>query len=83
MSPSGPFGTLQAIDENKGGELLTQLAIVLPEEVAAHLGLLIESASLDLLRSLTDLRRNLVWTLEKLAWHTSTFEIAADALLRS
>ena len=82
MAPGGPFGSFQAIEENKGGELLTQLAIVVPEEVAAHLGLLIESESLDSLLSLTSLRRSLVWTLEKLAWHTSTFETAADALLR-
>jgi len=62
--------------------MLTQLAIVLPDEVALHLSELIESASLDELHGQTRARRDLVWTLEKLVWHRRTFSTAAGSLLR-
>jgi hypothetical protein len=82
LTADGPFGALQSIEDRQLGALLTQLAIVLPDEVASHLCFLIEEASLDHLIGLERSRRDLVWTLEKLAWHTRTFERAADALLK-
>jgi hypothetical protein len=82
LAASGPFGNLQSIDANQLGALLTQFAIVMPDEVTTHLTLLIDEASGEELAELRDSRRDLVWTLEKLAWHTWTFERAADALLK-
>lgn len=82
IASDGPFGDLRRIEDGDLGALVTQLAIVLPDDVANHLSLLIEGATLDELRGLSGSRRDLVWTLEKLVWHTRTFEVAADALLK-
>jgi hypothetical protein len=82
LSENGPFASLQQIESSGLGTMLTQLAIVLPDEVALHLSELIEGASLDELRAQTRSRRDLVWTLEKLAWHRRTFKHAANSLLR-
>jgi len=82
LSPRGPFASLESIGSRSLGRQLTQLAIVLPDEVALHLSELISDASIGDLRVLTGPRRDLVWTLEKLVWHRRTFETAATALLR-
>lgn len=82
LASSGPFGSLEAMESNGLGRLLTQLAIVLPDEVTAHLDALVTETDIDHLRALVNCRRDLVWTLEKLAWNTRTFEQAADCLLR-
>jgi hypothetical protein len=82
LAKGRPFGSLASIEAGGLGEPLTQLAIILPDEVAHHLGELIDAASTEDLRSQTRLRRDLVWTLEKLAWHQRTFESAANSLLR-
>jgi hypothetical protein len=82
LSEDGPFASLQRIESGGLGTMLTQLAIVLPDEVALHLSELIEASSLDELRAQTRSRRDLVWTLEKLVWHRRTFAIAAKSLLQ-
>jgi hypothetical protein len=82
LSENGPFASLQEIESGGLGTLLTQLAIVLPDEVALHISELIEPASIDELRAQTRSRRDLVWTLEKLVWHRRTFTSAANSLLR-
>ncbi|MGK0276022.1 MAG: hypothetical protein ACI9N0_002409, partial [Ilumatobacter sp.] len=82
LADDGPFGSLEAIESRNLAAFLTKLAIVLPDEATEHLGSLIQRESLEVLRSQTESRRDLVWTLEKLVWHTRTFERAADALLR-
>ncbi|MFI5898472.1 hypothetical protein ACIA5D_51250 [Actinoplanes sp. NPDC051513] len=82
LGDDGPFRSLEAISERSGSRLLIQLAIVSPDDVANHLGRLIDEATDDQLRGLKLIRRNLVWTLEKLVWHSATFERAADMLLR-
>lgn len=82
LGPKGPFGSLQTMQERGTAKLLTRLAIVLPVEVTTHLAELVEWASEKELRNLYWIRRDLVWTLQKLAWHTATFELAADSLLR-
>jgi hypothetical protein len=82
MGPDGPFGSLASIEEHGLGSFLVQLAIVAPDETMEHLGGLIKSEPSDDLRAQTGSRRDLVWTLEKLAWHRRTFVRAADALLR-
>jgi hypothetical protein len=82
LSGAGPFASLSRIEEMGFGRLLTQLAIVLPDELTMHLSEQIEAQSLNALREERNLRRDLVWTLEKLAWHRRTFEHAANGLLR-
>lgn len=82
LGSEGPFSTLESIADGSTSGLLIQLAIVSPLEVAKHLSNLINAASDDQLRDLKAIRRNIVWTLEKLVWHSATFELAADTLLR-
>lgn len=82
LGDEGPFGSLGSIADGSTSRLLIQLAIVSPIEVAKHLNGLIAQASDNQLRDLRAIRRNLVWTLEKLVWHSATFEMAADMLLR-
>jgi hypothetical protein len=76
------FGSLQALDESGYSEVLTQLAILAPEEVTSRLASVIDGATGEELVATQHVRSDLVRTLEKLAWHSATFEKAADALLR-
>ncbi|HEV7938963.1 MAG TPA: hypothetical protein VGP18_13185 [Solirubrobacteraceae bacterium] len=82
LSHDGPFASLGKIEAGRLGPMLTQLAIVLPDEIARHLSELIDSESIEQLHRRRSVRRDLVWTLEKLAWHQRTFELAANSLLR-
>jgi hypothetical protein len=82
LAPAGPFGSLDRLAAGGTGRMLTQLAIVLPDAVALHLGELIEEAESEALAAQREYRRDLVWTLEKLAWHSRTFVAAADSLLK-
>ena len=82
LGADGPFSSLESITERGSSGLLIQLAIVSPAEVARHLSGVISECSADQLRDLKSIRRDLVWTLEKLVWHSSSFELAADMLLR-
>lgn len=82
LSGDGPFRSLESIAESHMAQLLTQLAIICPEETALHVAKLIDASSDQELRDLTSIRRDLVWSLEKLVWHSSTFVTAADSLLR-
>jgi hypothetical protein len=76
------FRSMESIEEHDLATFLVQFAIVAPEETMARLKELIMTASIPGLKALQQSRRNLVWTLEKLAWHRRTFEDAADCLLR-
>lgn len=82
LSPSGPFSSLEIITQQGNSSLLTQMAIVAPEEASAHISSLVGNASDQQLRETNAIRRNLVWALEKLVWHRRTFTESADALLR-
>jgi hypothetical protein len=82
LGPDGPFGSFESIAAEVNSQLLIQLAIIAPKDVTDHLGALIDAASDDELRGMKSIRRNLIWTLEKLVWHSATFERAADMLLR-
>lgn len=82
LGPGGPFASLETIQAERRGPQLTQLAIVLPDEVAEHVADLVEASSEDELLKLRGIRRDLVWTLEKLVWHSRTFTVSADTLLR-
>jgi hypothetical protein len=78
----GGFDSLDEIAQNHRGRQLTQLAIVMPDEVLNHLTGLLDDVDDDQLRALVDIRRDLVWTLEKLVWHSALFSQAASLLLR-
>jgi hypothetical protein len=82
LNPDGPFGSLASIAKEANSRLLIQLAIIAPAQVTAHLAGLIDAAADDDLRAMKGIRRNLIWTLEKLVWHSATFESAANMLLR-
>jgi hypothetical protein len=82
LGADGPFRSLESIADKGSSQLLVELAIVSPQEVARHLSNLIDAGTDDQIRSLKSIRRDLVWTLEKLVWHSATFERAADMLLR-
>lgn len=82
LNPDGPFGSLASISAEANSRLLIQLAIIAPNQVAAHLAGMIDEATDSDLRGMKAIRRNLVWTLEKLVWHSATFEVAANMLLR-
>jgi hypothetical protein len=81
LHPGGMFGELATVADEVQGELLTQMAIVAPEAVSAHLHRLLQSATQDELRAAPG-RRALVRALEKLVWHRRTFLASADDLLR-
>lgn len=82
MSSKGPFGTLESIEKNNLGEFMIRLAIIAPDETLMHLHGLLFAESIDSLRSQKRSRRDIVWTLEKLAWHSRSFSRAADCLMR-
>ena len=82
LAPDGPFGSLEELCKSGRAARLTQLAIVLPNEVALHLHELLDRISEDDLRGQPTVRREVAWALEKLAWHTDTFHLAARSLIR-
>jgi hypothetical protein len=82
LGPNGPFSSLESISVGGNSRLLIQLSIIAPDEVVQHLAELLEAASLENLQHASGVRRDLVWSLGKLVWHSRTFEQAADALLR-
>ncbi len=82
LALDGPFGSLEQLQTSGRAARLTQLAIVLPNEVALHLHELLERTPEDELRGQPGVRREMAWALEKLAWHTDTFHLAARSLIR-
>lgn len=79
---SDEFSSLKNIQTNGLSEFLVQLAIVTPDRTMENLGRLIGDTDLESLKAMTGIRRNLVWALQKLAWHTRTFYDASKALQR-
>jgi len=82
LDDDGPFASLEVIERAGSSDLLTELAVMAPREVSRKIATMLANADEDELRGRTSIRRGLVWTLGKLAWHTHTFDEAADALLR-
>lgn len=82
LHPEGPFGTLDQIEKRQLGRFLINLAIISPTLTVNHLTRIIGEVPVQSLVKYTQSRRDTVWTLEKLAWHSSTFEQAADLLLK-
>jgi len=82
LGGGGPLASLSSIADGSNSALLTHFAVLAPEAVADRLANLISTASEDQLVHARGIRRDLVWALEKLAWHSRTFLVAANALLR-
>jgi hypothetical protein len=73
------FGSLSVLAN--GVFALRMSAIISPNRVIDLVQRLIANATDDELRDLPA-RQGLIWTLEKLAWESATFERAADGLMR-
>ena len=82
LAASGPIASLETLTEGNRSALLVHFAVLAPAAVADRLSQLISAAPEDALLHLQGIRRDLVWALEKLAWHSKTFVVASDALLR-
>jgi hypothetical protein len=82
LAKGGLLASLDSIAEGRNSGLLVHFAVLAPEAVADRLAELLAAASEDELQRGLGIRRDLVWTLEKLAWHSKTFATAADAILR-
>ena len=76
-----PFDSFEGAARRGHPEVLSHLAEVSPAAVADQIGRILDDAG-DLLRVEGDLRRHLVWALEKVAFHARTFEEGALQLLR-
>ncbi|WP_294180657.1 hypothetical protein [uncultured Schumannella sp.] len=81
LAASGPLASLESLAADRNSALLIHFAILAPGAVSERLSELISQASGDELRGRSAIRRDLVWALEKLAWHSRTFAQAADSLL--
>ena len=77
----GPFDSLEGAARRGHPEVLSCLAEVSPAVVAGQIGQILDDAG-DLRKVEGDLRRHLVWALEKIAFHADTFEEGALQLLR-
>lgn len=82
LTSDSSFGTLESIENHGIRRFFVHLAIVAPERTLDHLELLLSRASTEELRTRIALRRDLVRTLEKLAWNTATFVRAAELILQ-
>ena len=82
LADAGPIASLESLAVAGNSALLVHLAILSPRAVSRRLASIVGSASEDDLTNAEGIRRDLVWALEKLAWHSVTFEQAAGSLLR-
>jgi hypothetical protein len=81
LAEDGPLASLEFMADKNNPQLLTHFAVLAPDAVAARLAETIHAATEEELAHFTDLRRDLVWTLGKLAWNSTTFLLSADCLL--
>jgi hypothetical protein len=80
--PHAPFGQAEVILSNRGSRLFRSFVEVNPVATSKALSNVLNSLSDDDLVSIAgDIRRNLVWALEKLCFHEECFEEAVKSLL--
>jgi len=80
--PQGPFGQAEVILSDRGSRLFRSLVEVNPEATSKALsGVINHLNEEELLAICGNVRRNLVWALEKLCFHERSFEEAANSLL--
>ena len=79
--PGGPFDGFEGIAGTAHAEVLSALAEIDSRIVVDQIGRSLADVE-DLSEVSGDMRRHLVWTLEKIAFHSETFEDGARLLLR-
>jgi hypothetical protein len=77
----GPFGQAEVLQSERGARLFRSLAETNPEAAAQALDRAFGSRPRKELLQMRAGRRDLTWTLEKLAFHRETFPLAARLLL--
>lgn len=82
MAADGVLGSWEQLATGGRSRLLMHLAVLAPAATAVRLEALISEATEGELAAYKSVRRDLIWAVEKLVWHTETFEVAADMLLR-
>lgn len=81
LAPGGLFEDAGLSDDGERDGLLVQLATLAPHAIADRLATALAARTDDERKAIAAERREVVWTLEKLAWHSTTFRRAADGLL--
>lgn len=76
----GPFGQAEVLNTKQGSRLFRSLVEVNPEETCNTLYRLFAYKDKDYLLTISDGRRNLVWSLEMLCWSNNTFKKAIKVL---
>lgn len=80
---NGPFASLDTLGIDGNAEILSSLAEIDAEAVVTLIDRLIDPLSIDECRQIDgDLRRHLVWALEKIAFLEGTFEQGARLLFK-
>jgi hypothetical protein len=79
----GPFGQAEVILSKRGSRLFRALVEVNPEATSRSIHKIVTAATQDEIRLIEgDVRRNLVWALEKLCFHAIAFDQSAEVLMR-
>lgn len=81
LGESGPLSSLEAVAADRRGSLIEHLAVLSPGRVSRRISYLLESVTKAELLAASGARRPLIWSLQKLVWHSETFSEAADSLL--
>lgn len=81
LGESGPLSSLQTVAADRRGSLLEHLAVLSPGRVSRRISYLLGSVTKAELLAASAARRPLIWSLQKLVWHSETFSEAADSLL--
>lgn len=76
-----PFGKAEILGSNTGSRIIRSFAVINSSAVMKALDHAFGSKSTDQLKVIKDGRRNLVYTLQELAWENETFEKATWLLL--
>ncbi|WP_211299148.1 hypothetical protein, partial [Methylovulum psychrotolerans] len=80
--PKGPFGQAEVILSDRGSSLFRSFVNLNPEATAFAISRILQNQTHEqLLNIIGNVRRNLVWALEKLCFHSHLFEKAAYSLL--
>ena len=80
---NGPFGQAEAILSDRGSRLFRSFVNVNPEATSEALYIALKDLHKDELKNIKgDVRRNLVWALEKLCFHKEIFVKSSNSLLQ-
>lgn len=77
----GPFDNAEVLNTELGSRLFRSFVEVNPIAVANNLFRLFGSMSIEQLKKIEEGRRNLVWTLEKLCFDKTTFDLGAKLMM--